>query len=104
MDAELLVEHPDDEPDIGIELRGGEGGIEVPEVVVTGQDEGRGLGDTGRAQDRAEPVVTDDETHAAVGQPLLVVGARADRDDSSPRVRSSSIVRRPRWSRPQTTA
>ena len=102
--AELLVEHPDDDPDRRVELGCGERRVQV------GRGRRRRSGRwrrpsrprprAGRGVRSGSPTTRRTPTVGQVARRRRR-SARCRRRSSS-RVRSSSIVRRPRWSRPQT--
>ncbi len=80
MGAKLLVEHPDDDPDLRVELGRRQGAVEVAEVVVARQDEHGGAVGVGLAQHMRQAMVADDEPDALLGQVLGRVGGRPDGD------------------------
>ena len=79
--AELLVEHPDDDPQARVELHGRERRVEVGQVVVAGHDDRGGGLDVGLAQDPGEERIADDEPDPAVRQVIRGVVVGADPDD-----------------------
>ena len=84
---------------VGLSSRRRERGVQVAEVVVAGQDDHAGRLDVGLPQDPRQPRVADDQADARPGQPL--VGRRSVGPIATTvlvAIRSSSIVRRPRWS------
>jgi hypothetical protein len=79
--AKLLVEDADHDPDGRIELGRCECRVEIPEVVVTGQDDGRRALDIRLSQDARQPLVADHEPNARRGQRVVRVRVVADADD-----------------------
>ncbi len=91
--AELLVEDADDHPDGRVELGRGEGRVEVAEVVVAGQDDGRRARDIGLAQDARQALVADHQANTRRGQRFVRVSVVADADDLL--VAQSKLLDRP---------
>jgi hypothetical protein len=80
--AQLAVEHPQPHPQGRVQLLGGQGGVQVADVVVLGDDQGPGRGDPGGSQHRLVPVAARDQGRAQLaGAPGQLLGRRADDHD-----------------------
>ena len=85
-----------------VELHRGERGVEVGEVVVAGHDDRRRRSRRRPGSGRGSRESPTTSRTPAVRQVFRGVVVGADPTTSSSRIRSSSMVRRPRWSSPQT--
>ena len=80
--AQLPVEHPQPHAQGRVELLGGQGGVEVADVVVLGDDQGAGRRHPGGAQHRLVPVAAADQGRAQLPGPAgQLLGRRAHHHD-----------------------
>ena len=78
--AQLGVEEPDHDPDLRVELLGGERGGQVAEVAVVGQDDGRSRRDARLGEDPCQAMIALDDACVVDAHVRRSLGGRGDDD------------------------